>query len=165
MANSFTVNTYSPKDLILTIGGYQLTGWQSISISRTVKGFTVVRGIRGKNTRVPNVDTSATINISLLQTSQGNDVLSYIHELDLDEGTARIALMLKDNSGRSVFSSNEAYITGYPTATFSGQFEYRNWELYAQSTSSYVVGGNAKPASDLLDRGLSELGSFIDNIF
>lgn len=165
MTNSFTVNCYSPKDVILTVGGYQLTGWQSINISRTVKGFTVIRGIRGKNTRVPNVDTSATITISLLQTSQGNDVLSYIHELDLDEGTGRIALMLKDNSGRSVFSSNEAYITGYPVATFSGQFEYRNWELFAQSTNTYVVAGNAKPATDLFDRALSEVGNFIDNIF
>src|SRR6185437_8171756 len=99
MANSFTVQTYSPKDVILTIGGYQLTGWQAINVSRTVKGFTVIRGIRGKNARVKNVDTSATISISLLQTAQGNDVLSYIHELDLGEGTARIALLLKDRSG------------------------------------------------------------------
>ena len=165
MANSFTVNTYSPKDVILTIGGYQVTGWQSITVSRTVKGFNVIRGIRGKNTRVANVDTSATITISLLQTSQGNDVLSYIHELDLEEGTARIALMLKDRSGRSVFSSNEAFITGYPTASFSGQFEYRNWELFAQTTATYTVGGNAKPATDLLDRAVSEVGNFIDNVF
>lgn len=165
MANSFTVNTYSPKDVILTISGYQLTGWQSITINRTVKGFTVVRGIRGKNTRVKNVDTSATINISLLQTSQGNDVLSYIHDLDLDEGTARIVLTLKDKSGRSVFSSNEAYLTGYPTATFSGQFEYRNWEIFAQTTSTYTVGGNARPTTDLLDNALSEIGNFVDDFF
>lgn len=165
MANSFTVNTYSPKDVILTISGYQLTGWQSITINRTVKGFTVVRGIRGKNTRVKNVDTSATINISLLQTSQGNDVLSYIHDLDLDEGTARIVLTLKDKSGRSVFSSNEAYITGYPTATFSGQFEYRNWEIFAQTTSTYTVGGNARPTTNLLDNALSEIGSLVDDFF
>lgn len=165
MANSFTVQTYNPKDVILTIGGYQLTGWQSITISRTVKGFTVIRGIRGKNTRVKNVDTSATLTISLLQTSQGNDVLSSIHGLDLEEGTARISLMLKDRSGRSVFSSNEAYITGYPTAPFSGQFEYRNWEFFAQTTDTYTVGGNAKPATDLLDRALSEAGNFIDSIF
>ena len=165
MSNSFTVQTYSPKDVILTVGGYQVTGWQSISVSRSVKGFTVIRGIRGKNTRVKNVDTSATINLSLLQTAQGNDVLSYIHELDLEEGTARISLLLKDRSGRSVFSSNEAFITGYPTVTFSGQFEYRNWELFCQSTGTYAVGGNAKPATDLLDSALSEAGKFIDNIF
>lgn len=165
MANNFTIVSYSPKDVIFDIGGYQLTGWQNITVTRTVKGFTPVRGIRGKNSRVKNVDTSATINISLLQSSQGNDVLSYVHELDLSEGTARLALTLKDKSGRSVFSSNEAYITGYPAAPFSSQFEYRNWEIFCQSTSSYIVGGNATPTTDLLDRGLSEIGNFIDNIF
>ena len=165
MANSFTVNTYSAKDVILTIGGYQITGWQTITISRSVKGFTVIRGIRGKNTRVPNRDTSATISMSILQTSQANDVLSYIHELDLEEGTARIALMLKDRSGRSVFSSNEAFITGYPVTTFSGQFEYRSWEIFCQSTATYTVAGNARPATDLLDGALANLGDFVDNIF
>lgn len=165
MTNSFTVNTYSPRDVILTIGGYQLTGWQTITINRTVKGFSPIRGIRGKHTRDQSRDTSATITISLIQTSQGNDVLSYIHELDLEEGTARIDLMLKDNSGRSVFSSNEAFITGYPAAPFSGQFEYRNWEFFCLSTTTYVVAGNAKPATALFDKALSEAGEFVNNIF
>jgi hypothetical protein len=165
MSNNFTVVSYSPKDVLLDVGGYQLQGWQNITISRTVKGFTLVRGIRGKNTRVKNVDTSATITISLLQSSQGNDVLSYIHDLDLSEGTARIALTLRDKSGRSVFSSNEAYITGYPTATFSGQFEYRNWELFCQSTSTYTVGGNARSTTNILDNALSEIDNFVDDFF
>lgn len=164
MSNSFTVNTYTAKDVILTIGGYQITGWQSISITRSVKGFTPIRGIRGKVSRVKNVDTSATINFALLQTVQSNDVLSYIHELDLEEGTARIALTLKDNSGRSVFTSNEAFITGYPSATFSGQFEYRNWEIFCQTTSTYTVGGNAKPVTSLVDSALSEAGQFLNNL-
>lgn len=165
MNNSFTVNTYNPKDVVLTIGGYQVTGWQSISVTRTSKGFTTVRGIRGKNTRVRNVDTSATLVISLLQTSQANDVLSYVHELDLQEGTARLALMLKDNSGRSVFSTNEGYITGYPPMPFSGQFEYRSWEIFCQTTTSFVVGGNAKPVTTLFDSAISQANNLIDGIF
>lgn len=165
MANNFTVTTYSPKDVLLLIGGYQIVGWQSISISRSVKGFTVVRGIRGKNTRVPNRDTSATINVPLIQFSPSNDVLSYIHELDLDEGTARIALTLKDNSGRSVFSSNEAYITGYPTATYSGGFEYRSWEIFCQATDSYTIAGNTRPSTSLFDSALNEASDFVNNLF
>lgn len=165
MANSFSVSTYSPKDVIFTVAGYQLVGWQSITVTRTVKGFTPVRGIRGKHTRVTNVDTSATFVVSMLQTSQGNEVLSYIHELDLSEGTGRLALTLKDRSGRSVFSSNEAYITGFPPAPFSGQFEYRNWEFFAQTTGTYTIAGNATPSTDIFDRAVSEVGNFIDNIF
>lgn len=151
MSNSFTVNSYSPKEVVLTIGGYQLTGWQSITISRSVKSFIPTRGIRGKHTRVPSKDTSATINISLLQTMPGNEVLSNIVTLDEAVGTARIALMLKDNSGNSVFSSNEAYLTGFPTTSYSGQFEYRNWEFFAQTTGTYLIGGNAKAQSSLVE--------------
>ena len=164
MSNNFTVNTYSPKDVILTIAGYQLTGWQTITISKTTKQFATIRGIRGKNTRTKIADSSATLTISLLQTSQGNDILSQIHDLDIKQSTGRIVLMLRDNSGRSVFSSSEVYITGFPVASFSGQFEYRNWELFCQTTDTYNVGGNARPATNLLDSALSEAGSFFNNL-
>lgn len=164
MANSFTVTTYSPADVKLTLGGYQIVGWQSISIARSAKGFTVVRGIRGKNTRVPNRDSSATIQFSLAQFSPSNDVLSYIHERDLDEGTARIALTLRDGSGGSVFSTNEAYITGYPATTYSGGFEYRVWEIFCQTTDSYKVAGNTRPSTSLFDGVLNEASNFVNNL-
>lgn len=164
MSNSFTVNCYSPKDVVLSIGGYQLTGWQSINITRSTKAFQVIRGIRGKNTRVPNKDTSATITISLLQSSASNEVMSWILDSDISEGTGRIALTLKDKSGTSVFSSAEAYITGYPTVSFTGQFEYRNWELFLQSTSTYTVGGNNRPATSLFDSALNAATNFVSSL-
>lgn len=151
MANSFSVFTYSPSDVHLIISGYSIAGWESISIARPEKSVTVIKGIRGKHTRVISEDTSATISVRLLQTVQSNDVLSYIHELDRQEGTARLTLTLKDSSGRSVFSSDEAYITGYPTVTYSGNFEYRLWSIFCQTTSPHIVGGNSKPTTSLLD--------------
>ena len=165
MSNSFTINTYSPKDVILSIGGYQLTGWQSINITRSAKSFQVIKGIRGKNTRVPNKDTSATITISLLQSSASNEVMSWILDSDVSEGTGRIALTLKDKSGSSVFSSVEAYITGYPTASFTGQFEYRQWELFCQTTSTYTIGGNNRPSTSLFDSALNSTTNFVNNTF
>lgn len=165
MANNFTVNTYSPKDVSLNIGGYPVAGWQNITISRSVKGWTVIRGIRGKNTRVRNNDTSATMVITLMGSSPTNDVFSKIHELDLQTGTARIALTLKDTSGNSVFSTNEAYITSYPPVAFTGQIEDRTWELFAQTTESYVVGGNGRPVTSLFDNALNEVSDFINNLF
>jgi len=78
MTNSFSVETYSASDVKLSIGGYIITGWDNLSINRRVKAFTPVYGIRGKNTRVKNVDSSATITVTLIQTAQSNDVLSAI---------------------------------------------------------------------------------------
>lgn len=163
MANSFSVFSYSPKDVILTIGGYQITGWQRITINR-YKSVKTIKGIRGKHTRDISRDTSATLSFTLLQSTQANEVLSYIHDVDISEGTGRISLTLKDNSGKSVFSSDEAYITGYPTVTFSGQFEDRPWEIFCQTTKSFVVGGNQRPSTGLFDSAITEASNFVSDL-
>lgn len=155
MANSYT---YSPQDVRLVIGGYIFTGWNNITITRP-KSFLVVKGIRGKHTRVQNRDTSATLVISLAQTSPGNDVFSETLRQDIINGTARIALTLVDKSGSSVFSSNDAYVTGYPSATFSGQFQDRPWELFCQSTTDFNVGGNGRSSSSLINAVSEAIGN------
>lgn len=160
--SKFTVNCYSPSDVTLSFGGYQIAGWDTISITRRSQGFITVPGIRGKHTRVPSGDTSATITISLLQTSQTNDVLSEIHRLDLEYGTGRIALTLKDNSGNSVFSSDEGYITGYPETVYSGGFEQRVWTIFAQTTQSYNVAGNGTPNTNLFNSALNAVTSLFN---
>jgi len=164
MANSFSVFSYSPKDVILTIGGYQITGWQEISVTRG-RGITPIKGIGGKHTRVISKDTSATLSFNVIQSTQANEVLSYIHELDLDQGTGRIALTLKDNSGKTVISSDEGYILSYPRVTFSGQFENRPWEVFLQSTKSFIVAGNQRPSTNLLDGILDDASNFVSDIF
>lgn len=159
------VNTYSPKDVKLIIGGYTIVGWDSLSINQRSQGFVPIYGIRGKHTRSPTEDTSATLSLTLIQTSPSNDVLSTIHELDRINGTGRIALTLTDLSGRTVFFSNEAYILGYPDVNFSGQFEYRTWSLFCQKVNGYVVGGNTKPDTPLVDSILGGLTGIAGNIF
>lgn len=156
---------YSPQQVILTIAGYQFTGWQSIRIAKNTQGFQPIRGIRGKNTRVRNLDTSATITLPLLQTSQGNDVLSSIHADDLLNGTGRLTLTLKDMSGQSVFSSDEGYITGYPETVYAGEISYRSWNIYLQSTKTYKVGGNASAQSSLFDSALGQAANIITDLF
>ena len=59
------VNTYSPTDVKLVIGGYTIVGWDNVTIARRSQGFITIPGIRGKHTRVPSGDTSATITLVL----------------------------------------------------------------------------------------------------
>jgi len=160
MTNSFSVMTYSPTDVKLIVAGYPVAGWESISISRVSPGFQQIYGIRGKDTRSKNPKTSSVIRVTTLMTSQSNDVFSYIHDRDLEFGTGRIVVTLKDNSGRSVFSSNEAFIRGFPETVFSGNASYRAWEIYCQTTESYVVGGNTRPVNSIFDSAVD----FVSNI-
>lgn len=141
--SAFSVYTYSPKDVSFIIGGYALTGWGSITISRNSQVYTQVKGIRGKNTRYRNTDTSATITVSILQTEDANDILSSIVDADYTFGTGRIAITIKDGSGKTLISSSEAFISGYPETTFSGGFEYRNWTILCNNTAQFTIGGNS----------------------
>jgi len=165
MSNTFTVNTYSPSDVTLIVGGYQISGWQSISIRRTIKTYATVRGIRGKHTRVNSRDSSASLIVPILMTSQSNEVLSAIHTEDSIQDTGRLTITLKDKSGKSVFSSNEAYITGFPSVVFSGQFEYRAWEIFCQTTDSFSMAGNSRPSTSIFDGALNEATSFVKGLF
>lgn len=161
-----SLNTYSPSEVTLAFGGYILAGWNTISIKRNTPGYTPVRGIRGKNTRVRNTDSSATITFSCLQTEEANDILSQVHSLDLQFGTARLSITLKDNFGSSLFHSNEAYITSYPETVFSDSFEYRVWEIFCSTTEAdWTVGGNLKPDTKLYDSVVNFVGDNLSGIF
>ena len=169
MANGFSVSTYSPSDVALVVGGYTLAGWDRISIVRRTDSFKPIYGIRGKHTRVrmggkDARESSAFITIVLSQESQTNDVLSDIHRQDIEQGTARIALTLKDSSGSSVFSSDEAYITNFAAAEFSNDFGTREWRIFCQTTETYNVGNNTRPQTSIFDTAINEVSSFVSGI-
>lgn len=155
--------TYSPKQVTLVIGGYTIIGWEKITLSKNAPSFIPIRGIRGKNTRARNSDTSFTISVPLLQTSMGNDVFSRIHALDVERGTGRLDITLKDASGTGVFSSSEAYIVDYPVTSYSGTFEYRTWTIFAQSATTYNVGGNGK-VDNIFDSILGTANKVVDKV-
>lgn len=169
----FNVATYSPTQVTLTFGGYPLSGWDTISLQKNQPGYTAVRGIRGKNTRYKNSDTSATISFSCLQTGDANDLMSEIHREDLRLGTGRISLTLKDGSGSTLFHSDEAFIVDFPQTTFSGQFEYRVWTIYCLSSQAdWNIGGNSEAQNSLFNKvtafvgdGLSTVSDAVSGVF
>lgn len=170
MTNTFSVPTYSPSSVDLVIGGYTISGWDRLTIARRTEMFKPVYGIRSKHTRVRSGgkntrDTSAFLTITLSKESQANDVLSEIHRQDTEDGTAKISLTLKDKSGSSIFSSDEAYILKYADSEFANDFGTREWRLFCQTTESYLVGGNVSPQSSLLDTAINEVSSFVSGIF
>jgi hypothetical protein len=149
------VYTYDPSQVKLLIGDYDAIGWDRISIKKTSPSFRLIKGINGKHTRTQDYDTSAVITISVMQTSPTNDVLSRVHELDIINGTGRLEILLKDNSGDSEFGSSEAFIEDYPESKFSDSIEFNVWTIICQSTDGFVVGGNARPSENVISDILS----------
>ena len=109
-----SINTYSPSDVTLLLDGYKIEGWESINIKRGVQGYSFIKGRHGKNTRVKNFDTSAVIEVAILQTADSHEILNEIHTQDIapNVNSARLSVTLKDRSGTSAFQSDDAYVIG-----------------------------------------------------
>lgn len=153
----FEVATYSPTDVQLVISGYAIQGWNTLSISRTTPEYKMIRGIRGKHTRARSQDTSCSLIVSLSQSSPTNDVFSMILDNDRLTGNGKLKIILKDSSGSSRFESSEAYITGYPTSSYSDGFESRDWTIFCQE-SRFHVGGNSNPPTEVVKTLFNILG-------
>lgn len=138
-----TVLTYSPSDVKLVVSGYTLSGIMDINLAWNTPPFSIRRGIRGRNTRVYNKDLSATLTISVQQTSVTNDVLFQILRLDRRGGLARLDLALSDNSGRSVVQTTEAYVARYPDLTYSSSFNPHQWVFDILSITDGQLSGAA----------------------
>lgn len=153
------ISTYSPEAVILTLGGASLTGWNSISISRDSAQFNVIKGIRGKHTRVRSYDNSATIVIDLPMSSEWNYIFSQIVTQDVNSTTGRCEILLKDTSGNSIFKTSEAYVTRYADVTFDVSISSRVWTIQCLTTDVYTVGGSTSPAGSLLNSIYSSIGN------
>lgn len=128
------VNTYSATDIVLSFGGYTVIGWDEISIRRDTAQSNFIRGIRNKNTRIINQNTSSVISVSCPQTSQAHAVFSQIASADrITVGNARMQVSIKDLNGGWTMTCNEAYVTGYPDVTYKNSIENYTWMIQCYS--------------------------------
>jgi hypothetical protein len=132
---SFNVTTYSPSDVVFTMGGATLSGWDRITIKRNSPSYKMVRGIRGKNTRIKNPDTSATIEVVLTSTSESNQLFRNILDQDEKFGTGRLEISIKDTFGTEVFNTIEGYISSHPDIGYEPDISTRGWTIECLSSS------------------------------
>lgn len=153
------ISTYSPESVLLILGGAALTGWNSISISRDADQFNVIKGIRGKHTRSRNYDNSATIVLELPFSSDWNYILSQIVTQDSQSATGRCEILLKDNSGNSIFKTTQAYVRKFADVTFDATISSRVWIIQCLDIDVYTVGGSTSPAASLVSNVYNRVSS------
>lgn len=155
------VLTYSPGQVVITVCGFVVEGWSNVSITFNSPVFRQIRGIRGKNTRVRNKDSSATVRISLIQSSIANDVFTSLLHEDRNSGASRLDITIKDNSGTGLFVSQTAYIEGFPEVSYSASQSERVWTVLCDKSLTVRVGGNAEQGVDFM----SMAGAAIKKLF
>lgn len=148
------VRTYAPQEVILTFGGYAVEGWDSISVTRSTKEFSVVKGIRSKNTRIRNLNSHATISLQCPQTSQVNQILTHVLSVDEVTGNGKLEINLVDGSGNEVFTSSEAFIAGSADRSYGGDESERTWTIECL-TSRWGDANRSFSAGNMMERIIS----------
>lgn len=165
------ISTYAPADVTVVItqessgiahivSGFSEDGM--VQIERSAETFTMYTGADNTSTRIFNANTSAKITLSLAQTSASNDVLSQIYHNDVASrnSSGLFSVHIKDNSGRSDYFSDDAYIGVVPNSNFTNSMQTRDWVLYAHDLQT-ILGGNSLVSPE--DQAtLAQLGNVVD---
>lgn len=143
--------TFSPNDVSVIITqsstgiSHVVSGYSEdsiVNIEWTTPRYALYTGADNTGTRVRNASNSATLSISLQQTSASNDVLSSLFDNDAANTDGLFSIQVKDASGRSVYFSDDAYIGVRPNAGFTNNMSTRDWVVQAFNLEGYA-GGNA----------------------
>lgn len=144
------VKTYDPKKVMVIFGPVVLTGFAEdtfINIETDGDGTTAVVGCDQEIVR--SIDPGSIIKkvtLSLLQSSDSNDELSAIHDVDNQAGAGLMPLAIKDLSGRLLMMSDQTWITKKPNVNRgkSASEGKCQWVLLAAvPDSAFLVGGHS----------------------
>lgn len=151
MSDSLLGN-YSPESLVIIISKgdfvHRLQGFQDgtfLNISRLTPASTLYVGSDLSAGRVKRRNKASDISITLHQYSPSNAVLQALQRADEDDDSDAwvFAITIKDTSGTSVWSSNQAFVGTVPDAALGNATETRAWVLHAVGLSSNI-GSNTK---------------------
>lgn len=139
-----SVKTYNPSDVIAIIAGVEVTGYADgtfITCGRDNPSFTNGTGSSGEGWRAKSNDKSGTCTMTLLQTSESNDALTALVTLDEVSGDGVGPFLLKDNSGRTLYEAETAWLEKPADSEFAREVTNREWVIKTDNLNVFV-GGN-----------------------
>ncbi|MFT9498022.1 phage structural protein [Anaerosolibacter sp.] len=137
--------TYDPKKNIIVFGGKEIHGFAEdsiVEIEPKGDGITSVTGCDGEVTRNIDPNRQYTVTLKLKQSSDDNDYLSNLHDLDRATGRGMRPLAIKDLTGSTRFFAKEAWVTKHPTVSKEKESGTNEWVLETGPVDDYIVGGN-----------------------
>ncbi|QXV71730.1 putative structural protein [Pseudomonas phage psageK4] len=152
---------YSPNDVTITVAGlYSVTGYAEgtfVRITKDTQQISTTRAMDGTMSRVKSPDTGWKVEITLAQSSSGNDIFSTLWNVDKVTGMGKFPLFIKDGSGSTMFMAATAWIEEIPDIIFSNQMETRTWRFGATDVIINVGGNGDGDLSSILGLSASVL--------
>ena len=142
-----SVKIYDASEVTITFGGVEIeSGFDDgefCRIEQQEDGFITKVGTDGQVTRSKSNNRSTIVTLLLMQTSDGNDVLSAAHLLDLNNanGAGIAPLFIRDRTGRQIFTEPKAWVKKWTDVSFAREASAREWQLDCPSPERFD-GGN-----------------------
>lgn len=151
--------TYAPSEVVViisheAIGNHIVGGFSAnemVTVNRANPTWSHESSPDGFHTRVHNLDKSGTAAITLVQTSSSNDALyalaAYDEARKNDEGL--FSITIADKSGRSVITSNSAYVSVPQEKSYGREVGNRAWNVVMIDCEEYI-GGNGQLTKEVI---------------
>ena len=137
--------TYSPSDVTVTIAGmHSVTGYIDgtfVKITKDMKPFIKTRAMDGEIARMYFDDAGYKVELTLMQSSSSNNILTMIHNIDTATHMGKFPLFIKDGRGQTSFLAATAWIEQIPDVEFSSELSERRW-VFGCSDVVLTIGGN-----------------------
>lgn len=139
------VLTYDPKNISVIVGGKIAHGFSDgsfIKVSRNEQEFNLKVGVDGEGTRAKSNNKSGKIEMTLMQSSSFNDVMSAFASADELANAGVIPVLVRDNNGTTLCTALTAWVQKYPDVEFAKEVGTRQWILETDDIEIFVGGNN-----------------------
>lgn len=137
------LTTYDPSKVSVIVGSQPVTGYADgdfVSVERSEESFSLLVGADGETTRAKNANKSGKIKITLMASSASNDYLSALQAADELGGNSPFPILIKDNSGKSLYTAATAWISKPASGTFGKEAGKREWEIATDELICFAGG-------------------------
>lgn len=137
---------YNSKEVIVTVGAIAIDGYADgtfVVAEKTEDTFGTTVGADAEVCRSRKNDERGKVTLTLMQSSQSNDLLSALHEADkaLPAGAGTVPFLMKDLSGRTLVQAQNAWIVKPPSVEFARDPTNREWVIESDDLK-ILAGGN-----------------------
>lgn len=142
---SCNLKLYAPDEVDIYIGGVykvnDLTEGTFVRISHDESVYKERVTSDGVVARTHRGNSLYRLTLSLNNTSDSNQVLTYLAHLDNVTQMGKFPIMIKDRNGDSLFFAHSAWISSKPNMSFSVELDAREWVISC-SHPIFNLGGN-----------------------
>jgi hypothetical protein len=140
------VFTYDPKNVSMIVGGKIMHGFGDgtfIKVSRNEQAFNLKVGVDGEGTRAKSNNKSGKFEITLMQSSSSNDILSGYATADELSNLGAVPVLLRDNNGTTLATALTGWVQKLPDSELAKEITTRTWTIETDALEMFIGGNNS----------------------